>query len=205
MPERKRDIPEWARRERLADLAWIIENLPGFWVAAQRGFSEFGRGAVTVDTTIQPEPGKGNPIWYVPQELINQHFSEDEQRLVSRYQPDAELVTILLKPDARVSTYRVQARPTTEALLAEVAEKIKVAREKKAELDELAQLFRDQSILEAKVRMHRLRHWAEQVEAKGGTVEAAAYRADAARIHTILAQLGEHTEEVEEGDHPDNS
>jgi hypothetical protein len=78
--ERKPQIPEWAEKERLSDLAWLAENLPVFWPVAQAGFDEFGRGAVTIDTTKQPEPDKGNPMWYLSQELVNEHFSEDEQR-----------------------------------------------------------------------------------------------------------------------------
>ena len=68
--ERKPHIPEWARKERLEDLVWIAENLPEFWDAAQLGFELFGRGAVTVDTRVQPDPDKGNPMWYTTQEQI---------------------------------------------------------------------------------------------------------------------------------------
>jgi len=45
------DIPDWAREERQNDLAWIAENLPSFWPAAQAQFAAQGRGVVVIDTT----------------------------------------------------------------------------------------------------------------------------------------------------------
>jgi hypothetical protein len=105
--ERRPHIPEWAEKERLSDLAWILENLHVFWPAAQLGYEEWGRGAITIDTTARPVPGKGNPMWYLSQDLVNERFTEDEQRMVREYQPESEFVTILLKKLGRVSSYRV--------------------------------------------------------------------------------------------------
>jgi hypothetical protein len=108
-PELRRNIPEWARRERLADLVWIAENLSEFWVAAQRGFAEFGRGALAVDTTSQPEPGRDNPMYYVSQEqLPSLDFAgKDEIRMVAAYDPSSEFVAMLVKRQGRLSSYRV--------------------------------------------------------------------------------------------------
>jgi hypothetical protein len=108
-PERRQNIPEWARRERLADLAWIAENLPEFWDAAQRGFEGFGRGVVAVDTTLQPEPDSGNPLFYLPQELIPEmpFCGEDEIRMAAAYDPSWQFVAMLLKAQDRVSSYQV--------------------------------------------------------------------------------------------------
>ena len=108
-PERKPHIPEWAQRERLADLAWIAENMIEFWAAAQRGLAEFGRGAIAVDTTVQPDPGRGNPMYYLPQEqLPSLDFAgEDEIRMVSEYDPTWQFVAMLVKEQNRVSSYRV--------------------------------------------------------------------------------------------------
>ena len=107
--ERKPHIPEWAEQERLSDLAWIAENLPEFWSAAQQGFELFGRGAIAVDTTVQPESDKGNPMWYLPQEqVIEASFTtEDEIRMVAEYDPRWQFVSILLKRRNRVSSYRL--------------------------------------------------------------------------------------------------
>ena len=107
-PER-RHIPEWAERERLGDLAWIAENMPEFWAAAQRGLEEFGRGAIAVDTTVQPDPDKGNPMFYLPQDLIPEtsFCGADEIRMVAAYDPSWQFVAMLLKPQDRVSSYRV--------------------------------------------------------------------------------------------------
>ena len=108
-PERKPHIPEWARRERLADLVWIAENMQEFWAAAQRSFAEFGRGALAVDTTAQPEPGRGNPMYFVPQvQLPSLDFAgEDEIRMVAEYDPAWQFVAMLVKKQGRVSSYRV--------------------------------------------------------------------------------------------------
>ena len=105
--ERKPHIPEWAKQERADDLAWITENLPQFWSAAQQGFELFGRGALTVDTTLQPEPDKGNPMWYLTQEQVKDYGGQDEIRMVAAYDPSWEFVSILLKHEDKVSSYRV--------------------------------------------------------------------------------------------------
>jgi hypothetical protein len=108
-PERKPHIPEWARRERLADLAWIAENMQEFWAAAQRGFAEFGRGAIAVDTTAQPDPRRGNPMYYLPQEQLPSLgiAGEDEIRMVAEYEPAWQFVAMLIKEQNRVSSYQV--------------------------------------------------------------------------------------------------
>jgi hypothetical protein len=112
MTERQRPrIPDWARRERQGDMAWITENVHVFWPAAQRGFAETGRGALVVDTTIQPVKGGGHPFGYFPQEMIEQRGDEDIQRLVREYDPSGEFVTVLLKTGDRVSSYRIKVVP----------------------------------------------------------------------------------------------
>ncbi len=107
--ERRPHIPAWAERERVGDLAWIAENLPEFWGAAQRGFEEFGRGAIAVDTTVQPDSDRGNPMYYFAQDQISllDFVSEDEIRMVREYDPRWQFVAMLLKAQDRVSSYRV--------------------------------------------------------------------------------------------------
>lgn len=105
--ERKPSIPPWAERERASDLAWLQENLPQLWNVALLGFESLGRGAVTVDTTIQPAPDKGHPVWYLTQEQVTTYAGEDEIRMVAQYDPTWELVSILLKQNDRVSSYRI--------------------------------------------------------------------------------------------------
>jgi hypothetical protein len=112
MPERHRQqMPDWARRERAGDMAWIRENVHVFWPAAQRGYAEVGRGALVVDTISQPVEGAGHPFGYFPQEAIEQQDDEDTQRMVREYDPSAEFVTVLLKTEDRVSSYRVRLAP----------------------------------------------------------------------------------------------
>jgi hypothetical protein len=106
--ERKPSVPEWAERERTGDLAWIMENVGVFWPAARQAYAELGRGALVVDTTSQPVEGGGHPFGYFPQDVIEQQGDEDTQRLVREYDPPTEFVSVLLKSEDRVSTYRLR-------------------------------------------------------------------------------------------------
>ena len=108
MPERRQrpPLPEWAAKERLSDMAWIAENLHLFWPAAQAAFTELGRGAITVDTT-DSSTGDGHPFWYLTQEQISTLGDTDAARMVVAYDPSWELITMLLKIEERVSTYRI--------------------------------------------------------------------------------------------------
>lgn len=112
-PENKRhhSIPEWAQRERGHDMEWIGENLHVFWPAATAAFKEHGRGALVVDTTLQPIPGKGHPFAYFPQEVVETGDDGDLKRMVRQYDPEHELVVSLLKTEDRTSNYPVQVRP----------------------------------------------------------------------------------------------
>ena len=101
------NIPDWAQRERLADLGWIAENLDLFWTVATTALEDAGRGAIVVDTTMVPVPGAGNPFAYFSQGQVEEHGNEDTQRMVAEYDPTQEFVIVLLKSDDRVSTYRV--------------------------------------------------------------------------------------------------
>src|SRR5215207_2697160 len=100
------DIPEWARAERQSDLAWIAENLPSFWPAAQAQFRAQGRGVVVIDTTIQPDPNVGHPMYYLPQEIAEQTDAEDITRMLTEYIPEREFVVLLLN-----TTLSVPKRP----------------------------------------------------------------------------------------------
>src|SRR6266540_2260085 len=102
-------IPAWAREERASDLAWIAENLPSFWPSAQAQFAAQGRGVIVVDTTLQPDPNAGHPMYYVPRELAEQTNDDDVTRMLNEYAPEREFIVLLLKPEERTSTYRVQA------------------------------------------------------------------------------------------------
>jgi hypothetical protein len=99
-------MPAWAERERISDLAWIVENLHIFWPAAEEGYIAHGRGALVVDTTIRPTDA-GHPFGYFPQEDIEIAGGDDERRMVAQYDPDHEMVTVLLKAHDRCSTYRI--------------------------------------------------------------------------------------------------
>jgi hypothetical protein len=109
MPEREpRKIPEWAKRERASDLAWIAENLHVFFPAARAGFEQVGRGAIVTDTTtlVKHERGESHPFAYVPSEEIYKGEWLDAIRMVREYDPSWEFVAVLLK-QGRESAYRI--------------------------------------------------------------------------------------------------
>ena len=98
-------LPEWAAREWLVDLAWIAENLDVFWLAAQQLYPERGRGAIVVDTRVRP-CANGHPFTYFTQAEVNATHDHEAQRLVREFDPDTEMVIVLLKQKGRISVYR---------------------------------------------------------------------------------------------------
>lgn len=102
----QRHIPDWAERERGADLAWIRENLHVLWPMARQAYDEAGRGAIFVDTTIRPS-GLGHPFGYFPREMVEEYGNADTLRMVLEYDPTREMVTVLLKTENRSSSYRI--------------------------------------------------------------------------------------------------
>lgn len=57
----------------------------------------------TTDTSSED----GHPVWYLTQEQLSAFGDADTLRMVGEYDPTWELVTMLLKIEARVSTYRI--------------------------------------------------------------------------------------------------
>lgn len=107
MTPENRNIPDWAQRERQVDFAWIQENLDVFSAAATLAFEDAGRGAIVVDTTLQPIPGAGNPFGYFSLEQLEEQADNDTKRMAAEYDPTQEFVLLLLKSDDRTSAYRV--------------------------------------------------------------------------------------------------
>jgi hypothetical protein len=87
-------------------MAWLAENLHVLWPAAQSAYAQAGRGAITIDTTVQP-PDRGHPFYYLTQEQLQEFNDADVLRMVAAYDPSWELVTSLLKDQERVSHYRI--------------------------------------------------------------------------------------------------
>jgi len=88
-PENKR-IPDWALQGRQADLAWIADNLDQFWTVARSAFEDVGRGAIVVDTTIQPVPNASHPYGYFLRDQLEEMGTADIRRMVAGYDPDRE-------------------------------------------------------------------------------------------------------------------
>ncbi len=105
--EHKRDISDWARREREADLNWVQANSGSFFFLSITSYDQHGRGALLVDTTVQ-EPELGHPFGYASQELLADFNDTDIDRIVREYEPEHEFVIVLWKSDDRTSTYRVR-------------------------------------------------------------------------------------------------
>lgn len=102
------EIPDWATREREADIEWIRGNLHVFWPAAELAFEQFGRGALIVNTNtvVQHSEQQGNPIFYLPAEQIRAYGWLPAIQMVREYEPRWEFVAVLLKWQ-RESAYRV--------------------------------------------------------------------------------------------------
>lgn len=107
MPGKERGPhPSWAERERSGDLRWVVQNTHILWPAAQSAYATEGRGALVVDLTARL--GTGHPFYYSPKADIAEHADADALRMVNQYNPQRELVIILLKSEQRTSTYRLQ-------------------------------------------------------------------------------------------------
>lgn len=108
MPEGERNSqsPSWHEQERGLDLAWINENLHVFWPLAQLSYVEVGRGAIVTDLTVD-QPGGGHPFAYCNQAAIITIGDPDALRIVAQYDPDWQFVALLIKPERRISTYRI--------------------------------------------------------------------------------------------------
>lgn len=103
---RRRRIPAWAQRERTDDMIWIAENLHVFWPAAREQYHERGRGAIVVDTTQQPHANAGHPFGYITQTDVEETDDVDVKRMVEEYDPENEIVVVLMKDGGKQSTYR---------------------------------------------------------------------------------------------------
>jgi hypothetical protein len=107
-------IPAWAIQEREQDHAWIGENMRLFWETAVQGARLIGRGAIVVDVTGRPM-GTGNLFSYFSQAEVARFQNEQIDRFVQEYLPAEELVIALLKPEQRVSSYRIRPLLNTKA------------------------------------------------------------------------------------------
>ncbi|MCC6457931.1 MAG: hypothetical protein IT328_23455 [Caldilineaceae bacterium] len=105
--EQKPNIPTEVERERLHDLAWLTDNLQALWPIAQAAYTEFGRGALVTDTTIEPSDSEDVFTAYFSQAVIALFDIEDASRMVAQYEPESQFVTVLFKAEGRVSTYRL--------------------------------------------------------------------------------------------------
>ena len=83
-----------------------MANMHILWPAAQNAYTTEGKGALVVDLTTRL--GTGHPFLYAPKANIIAYDDPDALRMVTQYDPQRELVIILLKSEERASTYRLQ-------------------------------------------------------------------------------------------------
>ena len=100
-------IPEWAQAEREHELTWIRQNLDVFWFSASTAARQLGRGAIFVDALAKPL-GQQNLFTFFTLEEVTAYENEDINRLIENYDPEKELVIVLLKKEGHMSSYRVQ-------------------------------------------------------------------------------------------------
>ncbi len=103
----ERQIPDWAAQEREQDRLWIRQNLGVFWHTARQSSQFRGRGAIFVDVDTHPM-GDRNLFTYFTAEEIEKYENVELDRLVREYDLETEFVIALLKPEEKVSSYRVQ-------------------------------------------------------------------------------------------------
>lgn len=107
MPERAEPelLPDWGKREKAQDLAWIQDNVHRLWPVARLGYDLVGRGSVVVDTRIVQSGGY--LVGYANQTAIDHDFGYETSQFVRDYDPDWEFVTAMLKSQDRISSYRL--------------------------------------------------------------------------------------------------
>ena len=105
--------------EKARELAWIREHLPAFWVTAYGGHRGQGRGAIVIDTTIEPL-GEDTPFYYVPQtrfEAQEDEVSRGLAKLVEEYRPESQFVAAFIRPRADELEFSMFQIGVTERLV----------------------------------------------------------------------------------------
>src|SRR5712691_9420797 len=85
---RRKEIPDWARKERGSDWVWIAENMHVLWPGAQKAFREQGKGALMIDTltVVEHGGGSGNPMFYLTEKALEESEKyPDALRMVRAY------------------------------------------------------------------------------------------------------------------------
>ncbi len=98
--------PKDIEQERRSDLDWVGRHWRSLWFAAQRGFNEFGRGAVETDR-LDPEPDLGNPIKFLPENFIEKDgVLLTAAAIVRRYDPTRQFA-IIVRHGKHISSYLI--------------------------------------------------------------------------------------------------
>ncbi len=73
---------------------------------AAQGFQVVGRGAIFVDVASRPM-GDQNLFTYFTAEKVERYENEAIDQMVREYDPAEEFVIVLLKPERKMSSYRI--------------------------------------------------------------------------------------------------
>jgi hypothetical protein len=97
--------------DRQTDLNWIAENLAVLSSKTESLYREHGKGALLIDHN----KAGTEPNWhYLPAAELPREDG-DTQRMVQRYDPEAQFVIVLLKSGDRQSSYQVGRQPKPAA------------------------------------------------------------------------------------------
>jgi hypothetical protein len=104
-------VPDWAERERRTDLDWIEDHLLLCRAAVLDYYRLYGRGALVIDTTIDPEVHDEGLLWYLPFTELQSLDETAVQDLVEAYDPAREMVIVLLKHGTKQNLYCITLPP----------------------------------------------------------------------------------------------
>lgn len=99
-------LTDWGELEQQADLGWIDQNLTTLASFAMTEHEEQGNGLIMVNTA-ERSAEHGHFYSFLPQAIIEEFESDDPKALVRDYDPQTQIVVMLVKSNAYISSYLV--------------------------------------------------------------------------------------------------
>lgn len=100
------------------ELAWIKEHVTAFWSTAYAGYYDEGRGAVVIDTTVEPL-GEDTPFYYVQHARFTDReddVSRQVATLVTEYDPQEQFVAVFIRPGGEEQEFSIFQIRVADAL-----------------------------------------------------------------------------------------
>ena len=104
--------------QRQLELDWIERNTPLLSTKAAGYFGLVGRGAIIVDAATKPL-SEGPLFTYFSKEQMEHIADADINEMVDDYDPDKELVVLLLLPQSQTQAYRINIPVKEEPMIGE--------------------------------------------------------------------------------------